>query len=50
MYELSNERLQQINGGSALNRIIYALLGIAGMKLIRASRGYLRFGRITWMK
>lgn len=50
MYELSRERQEQINGGSALTYIVYALLGIAGVKLLRASRGYLRFGRIIMMK
>lgn len=50
MHELSYQRQEQINGGSALTYIIYALLGIAGVKLMRASRGYLRYGRITWMK
>lgn len=50
MYELSVERQQQINGGSALNRIIYALLGIAGVKLLRAYREHLGIGRIITMK
>ena len=50
MYELSRERQEQINGGSAFTYIVYALLGIAGVKLLRASRGYLRLGRIIMMQ
>lgn len=50
MYELSVETQQQINGGSALNRIIYALLGFAGVKLLRAYREHLGIGRIIIMK
>ena len=50
MYELSREKQEQINGGSALTYIVYALIGIAGLKLIRSSNGYLRFGRIIMMK
>lgn len=50
MYELSTKRQQQINGGSVMYRIIYALLGIAGMKLLRASLSHLRGGRVIRMK
>ena len=50
MYELSVERQEQINGGSALTYIVYALLGIAGMKLLRASLSHLRGGRVIRMK
>ena len=50
MYELSTKRQQQINGGSVMYRIIYALLGIAGMKLLRASLSRLRGGRVIRMK
>lgn len=50
MYELSRERQEQINGGSALTYIVYALLGITGVKLLRAYREHLRFGRIITIK
>ena len=45
MYELSVERQEQISGGSALTYIVYALLGIAGLKLLRSAKGRLRLGR-----
>lgn len=45
MYELSIETQEQINGGSALTYIIYALLGIAGVKLLQSSKGRFRLGR-----
>lgn len=41
MYELSVERQEQISGGSALTYIVYALLGIAGFKLLRSAKGRL---------
>lgn len=50
MYELSTKRQQQISGGSVMYRIIYALLGIAGMNLLRASLSHLRGGRVIRMK
>lgn len=46
MYELSVERQQQISGGSALAYIVYALLGIAGLRLLRSAKGRLRVGRL----
>ena len=48
--ELLTKRQQQINGGSVMYRIIYSLLGIAGMKLLRASLSHLRGGRVIRMK
>ena len=50
MYELSREKQEQINGGSALTYIVYALIGIAGLKIFRSSKGNLRFGRIIKLK
>ena len=46
MYELSVSSQEQICGGSALTYIIYALLGVAGLKLLRSAKGRLRLGRL----
>lgn len=50
MYELSVERQEQINGGSALTYIVYALLGIAGLKLLRSAKCRLRLGRLITLE
>lgn len=50
MYELSTKRQQQIHGGSVMSRIIYALLGVAGMKLLRAYFKHPRGPRVITMK
>lgn len=44
MYELSIETQEQINGGSALTYIVYALLGIAGVKLLQSKKGRFKLG------
>ena len=50
MYELSREKQEQINGGSALTYIVYALIGIAGFKIIRSAKGRLRLGRLITLE
>lgn len=50
MYELSVSSQEQICGGSALTYIIYALLGVAGLKLLRSAKGRLRLGRLITLE
>lgn len=50
MYKLSVERQEQISGGSALTYIVYALLGIAGLNLLRSAKGRLRLGRLITLE
>lgn len=50
MYELSVSSQEQICGGSTLTYIIYALLGVAGLKLLRSAKGRLRLGRLITLE
>lgn len=50
MYELFVSSQEQICGGSALTYIIYALLGVAGLKLLRSAKGRLRLGRLITLE
>lgn len=50
MYELSVSSQEHICGGSALTYIIYALLGVAGLKLLRSAKGRLRLGRLITLE
>lgn len=50
MYELSVSSQEQICGGSALTYIIYALLGVAGLKLLRSAKGRLRLDRLITLE
>ena len=50
MYELSVSSQEQICGGSGLTYIIYALVGVAGLKLLRSAKGRLRLGRLITLE